>query len=167
VRSPISIRISDQINLIKNDWIFTKWLYVQSRLRHKYPCLSKTGMDPVELKTFMERHGYPFGASLTPFSFSRYPPSSGLVFGLPANPAKLKDRMLKENPLFSARLNDFSRMYLRRASELLDIDSSLFPMGHPMRAERAEVLEENDTLRKENLELRKRLEQMSKNKKQH
>lgn len=121
-------------------------------------------VDPIQLKAFMDMHGYPFGFGLSPFEFPRYPPSAGTMPGMSPNPAKLKERALKENPLFSARLNDFSRMYLRHASSLIERPSA-FPAGHPMSSNRADVamLEENDKLRKENLELRKRIEQMTKN----
>lgn len=121
-------------------------------------------MDPAEIKAFMDMHGYPFGFGLS--SFHRYPPSAGMRQGMPTHPAKLKEKILKDSPLFSARLNDFGRMYLRHASSLFDMNSTMFPPGHPIHDNRADIttLEENEKLRKENLELRKRIEQISKNK---
>ncbi|CAE6499377.1 MAG: hypothetical protein QXE84_07220 [Candidatus Nitrosotenuis sp.] len=121
-------------------------------------------MDPIEMKAFMDMHGYPFGFGL--FGFHRYPPSAGILQGMASHPAKLKEKILKENPLFSARLNDFGRMYLRHASSLFDMNSSVFPPGHPMYDNRVDitVAEENEKLKRENLELRKRLEQITKGK---
>jgi len=122
-------------------------------------------MDPVELKSFMSMHGYPFGFGLSPFEFPRYPPSAGSLPSMLPSPAKLKEKVLKDSPLFSARLHDFRRMYLQHASGLLEARSE-FPAAHPVSKGSADITmqNENDKLRKENLELRKRIEQMTKNK---
>lgn len=124
-------------------------------------------MDPAELKAFMDMHGYPFGLGLSPFGFPRYPPSAGVSHDKVPNPAKLKERILKDSPLFSVMLNDFGKRYLRHASDLLEINPMPFPPGHPMYHQRMDVttLDENDKLKKENLELRKRIESMTKDKK--
>jgi hypothetical protein len=123
-------------------------------------------MDPTEMNMFMEMYGYPFGFSLSPFSFTRYPPMA--TSSIDANPAKLKEKMIKENSTFSAKLHDFNKMYLRHASSLFDMSSNMFPPGHPMNLQsRADHLiqEEYEQLRKENAELKKRIEQLTKNKK--
>jgi hypothetical protein len=124
-------------------------------------------MNPVEMKMFMEMHGYPFGFSLSPFDFPRYPPAA--MGPTSMNPAKLKEKMIKENSTFSAKLHDFNKLYLKHASGLLDMRSNVFPPGHPLNPQGTSnfaTQEENDQLRKENAELRKRIEQLAKNKKQ-
>jgi hypothetical protein len=110
-------------------------------------------------------HGYPFGFSLSPFAFPRYPPAATGPMGV--NPAKLKEKILSEDLTFSAKLHNFSKSYLQQASGLLDMSSSMFPPGHPMNHPRIDHMtqEEIEKLRKENTELKKRLEQLSKNKK--
>jgi hypothetical protein len=123
-------------------------------------------MNPVEMKMFMDMYGYPFGVSLSPFEFPRYPPSA--IGPTNTNPAKLKEKMIKENSTFSARLYDFNRLYLRHASGLLDMSSNAFPPGHPLSHGKADYLlqDENMKLQKENSDLKKIIEQMTKTKKQ-
>jgi hypothetical protein len=123
-------------------------------------------MDPLEMKMFMEMYGYPFGFSLSPFVFPRYLPSA--IGPMSMNPAKLKEKMIKEDPAFSAKLHDFSKMYRIHAASLFDTNSNMFPPSHlggPRGTNNHVVQEENEQLRKENAELKKRIEQLTKNKK--
>ena len=122
-------------------------------------------MDPVEMKMFMEMHGYPSGFSLSPFGMSRYPPGAITPFSM--NPAKLKEKIIRENETFTAKLHDFNKMYLQHASSLLEMTSKMVPPGHPMYSHaKPEVIDdENQRLRKENAELKSRFEQMTKSKK--
>ncbi|MFI5416710.1 MAG: hypothetical protein ACHQW9_01505 [Nitrososphaerales archaeon] len=122
-------------------------------------------MNPVEMKMFMEMHGYPMGFSLSPFNLSRYPPGANAPFSM--NPAKLKEKIIRENETFSVKLHDFNKMYLQQASSLLEMTSKMVPPGHPMYSQaRPEVVEgENEKLRKENSELKNRFEQFTKSKK--
>lgn len=140
-------------------------LYFTPKAKAKIPINIIPNMDPAEMKTFMEMYGYPFGFSLSPFSFPRYPPMATASMG--ANPAKLKEKMIKENSTFSAKLHDFHKMYLRHASGLFDMSSNMFPPGHPMNLQSRTdytIREEYEQLRKENAELKKRIEQLTKNK---
>jgi hypothetical protein len=123
-------------------------------------------VDPVEIKAFMDMHGYPFGFGLSPFNLPRYPPGMGARIATGVNPGKLKEKVIRDDQLFSAKLHDYSKMYLRRASNLMEMNPIAFPVGHPMNSQGSDmaVEEENEKLRKENLELRKRIEQMTKNK---
>lgn len=124
-------------------------------------------MNPAEIDTFMAMHGYPFGYSLSPFAFPRYPPSA--IGPMSMNPAKLKEKMIKEDSMFSAKLHEFSKLYLRHASGLLDMSSNIFPPGHPMNIPSKVnhvIQEENEKLRKENAELKNHIEQLAKTKKQ-
>ncbi|MEW6043549.1 MAG: hypothetical protein AB1608_04750 [Thermoproteota archaeon] len=120
-------------------------------------------MDPTEMKMFMDMHGYPFGFSLSPFALPRYPPAAKNRF---LNPAKLKETMIREDPMFSSKLHDFQKMYLKHATGLLDMSSNTFLSGHPLNQSTNDLTnEEIERLRKENVELKKRLEQL-KSKKQ-
>lgn len=117
-------------------------------------------MDPTEIKAFMEMHGYPFGFNLSPFSGLRYPPA--LIGPMGTNPAKLKEKIVAENSTFTGKLNDFNKMYLKHATGLVDMSASLFAPGHPMSHKIATdyiTKEENERLRHENAELKKRIEQ--------
>lgn len=116
-------------------------------------------MDPTEIKAFMEMHGYPFGFNLSPFSGLRYPPA--LVGPMAMNPAKAKEKMVAENSTFTAKLHDFNKLYLKHASGLMDMSASMFAPGHPMShtmASNYSTKEENERLRLENAELKKRIE---------
>lgn len=120
-------------------------------------------MEETQIKAFMEMHGYPLGFSLSPFAPLRYPP--GMT--APMGPAKLKEKMIADNPGFTGRINDFNKMYLKHASGLLDMNASMFAPGHPMSYKMATDYadkQELDKLRLENAELKKRIESF-KNKK--
>lgn len=117
------------------------------------------------MKMYMDMYGYPVGFNLSPFIYPRYPPSA--IGPMVRNPARLKEKLIKENSTFSARLYDFNKMYLKQASNLFDMRSNVFPPGHPLNFSKVDYLteEENEQLRKENADLRKRIEQLTKNKK--
>jgi hypothetical protein len=115
-------------------------------------------MDPTEMRMFMDMHGYPLGFSLSPFALPRYPPAAKNRF---LNPAKLKETVIREDPMFSSKLHDFQKMYLKHATGLLDMSSNTFLPGHPLNQSASGFTnEEIEKLRKENAELKKRLEQL-------
>ncbi|MBI5378072.1 MAG: hypothetical protein HZA82_05555 [Thaumarchaeota archaeon] len=122
-------------------------------------------MNPVEMRMFMEMHGYPSGFSLSPFNLTRYPPGANAPFSM--NPAKLKEKIIRENETFTVKLHDFNKMYLQHASSLLEMTTKMVPPGHPMYSQaQPDVVEgENEKLRKENAELKSRFEQLTKSKK--
>ncbi|HSA98822.1 MAG TPA: hypothetical protein VLF17_07060 [Candidatus Nitrosotenuis sp.] len=117
-------------------------------------------MNPIEMKMFMEMYGYPAGFSLSPFGLPRYPPGINAPFSI--NPAKLKEKIIRENETFTVKLHDFNKMYLQHASSLLEMTSRMVPPGHPMysQAQPEAVEGENERLRKENAELKSRFEQI-------
>ena len=58
------------------------------------------------------------------------------------------------------KLQDFNQMFREHANNILDMNESIFPPGHPLfnREKSISLLkEENDKLTKENLDLKKRL----------
>ncbi len=130
-------------------------------LKQKYPTKLPVFVDPTEMRAFMEMHGYPLGFSLSPFTFPRYPPAISNRLG--TNPGKIKGQMIQSDMMFSGKLHDFHKMYLKHASGLLDMSSNAFLSGHPMNIMAKNDLatkEENDRLRKENADLRKRIDQL-------
>ena len=121
-------------------------------------------MNPEDLRAFMDMYGYPFGPRLNPFEFPRYPPSAMATAHM--NPAKIKEKMIKENSTFYAKIDEFNKLYLKGAAGLLDMNSSPFPASHPLMLRSADYLLQNENiqLQKENADLKKRMEQMTKGK---
>lgn len=96
--------------------------------------------------------------------FIRYPPTS--------NPPrnfdyvhKLKTKFVENGASMLPKLHNFNQMYQNQASGLIQSSTKLFPPGHPLRTKQESLTilkEENDKLKKENLEL----QNMLKNKKE-
>ena len=105
--------------------------------------------------------------NITDFSFLtqdtlRYPPSANLPSGL-VNTSKLKRQLSADNAALSPKLQDFTEMYHKMAAGLLNISSdTLIPPGHPIHSRENSVAilkEENKKILKENMELKKKLEE--------
>ena len=98
---------------------------------------------------------------LTPDTL-RYPPSANLPSGL-VNTSKLKRQLSADNAALSPKLQDFTEMYHKMAAGLLNISSdTLIPPGHPIHSRENSVAilkEENKKILKENMELKKKLEE--------
>ena len=98
---------------------------------------------------------------LTPDTL-RYPPSANLPSGL-VNTSKLKRQLSADNAALSPKLQDFTEMYHKMAAGLLNISSdTLIPPGHPIHSRENSVTilkEENKKILKENMELKKKLEE--------
>jgi len=97
-------------------------------------------------------------------NFMRYPPNSSPPKGL-ANSEILKSRFLNESAGMLPKLQDFNQMFRQYADSILNMNESVFPPGHPLfnRERSISALKEtNDKLLKENLELKKRLEEKTK-----
>ena len=98
---------------------------------------------------------------LTPDTL-RYPPSANLPSGL-VNTSKLKRQLSADNAALSPKLQDFTEMYHKMAAGLLNISSdTLIPPGHPIHSRENSVAvlkEENKKILKENIELKKKLEE--------
>ena len=98
---------------------------------------------------------------LTPDTL-RYPPGANLPSGL-VNTSKLKRQLSADNAALSPKLQDFTEMYNKMAAGLLDMSSNtLIPPGHPIHSRENSVAilkEENKKILKENMELKKKLEE--------
>ncbi|HIF53435.1 MAG TPA: hypothetical protein EYQ87_05630 [Candidatus Nitrosopelagicus sp.] len=98
---------------------------------------------------------------LTPDTL-RYPPGANLPSGL-VNTSKLKRQLSADNAALSPKLQDFTEMYHKMAAGLLDMSSNtLIPPGHPIHSRENSVAilkEENKKILKENMELKKKLEE--------
>jgi len=101
------------------------------------------------------------------FQFPRLPP--GLTtpgFGVVPNSQKT---ITKNNDSLNSKLQDFKQMYQKFTAGLFDMSyPGLIPPGHPLysKSNSIETLNgENAKLQKENLNLQKQIEKLSKNKK--
>ncbi|MCA9827736.1 MAG: hypothetical protein KC444_05005 [Nitrosopumilus sp.] len=95
------------------------------------------------------------------FQFPRIPPGlSNPMFGIQQNP--MKEQFLRSADTVNQKLQGFQQMYQMYASGLLSMGSMVVPPGHPLYSRQSSVRalqSEKDQLLKENLELKKRLEE--------
>ena len=119
---------------------------------------SKWTMDAIELNPFL---GLPMSI------FPRYPPGVLPPTIALMNQKRLKEKFFQENASMTTKLQDFNQMYQKLASGLFEIAYQALPPSHPLfsRLNSSTLLKnENDKLRKDNLELKKQLEKNQKNK---
>ena len=119
---------------------------------------SKWTMDAIELNPFL---GLPMSI------FPRYPPGVLPPTIALMNQKRLKEKFFQENASMTTKLQDFNQMYQKLASGLFEIAYQALPPSHPLfsRLNSSTLLKnENDKLRKENLELKKQLEKNQKTK---
>jgi len=99
-------------------------------------------------------------STLVPDSI-RYPPNATIPKGL-VNAPKLKEKLSADNAALTPKLENFVQMYQQMAAGLLNISlDKLIPPGHPMYSKENSVIllkEEKEKILKENLELKKKLE---------
>ena len=119
------------------------------------------------MNNFMKKNIFGIYDNTTDFSFLtpdalRYPPGANLPSGL-VNTSKLKRQLSADNAALSPKLQDFTEMYHKMAAGLLNISSdTLIPPGHPIHSRENSVAilkEENKKILKENMELKKKLEE--------
>jgi len=119
------------------------------------------------MNSFMKKSIFDIYDNITDFSFLtpdalRYPPGANLPSGL-VNTSKLKRQLSSDNAALSPKLQDFTEMYHKMAAGLLDMSSNtLIPPGHPIHSRENSVAilkEENKKILKENMELKKKLEE--------
>jgi len=98
-------------------------------------------------------------STLTPDSI-RYPPGANIPKGLIDTP-KLKKKMSNDGAALTPTLENFAQMYQQMAAGLLNISlDKLIPPGHPLYTKENSITilkEEKEKIRKENLELKKKL----------
>jgi len=119
------------------------------------------------MNSFIKKSIFDIYDNTTDFSFLtpdtlRYPPSATLPSGL-VNTSKLKRQLSADNAALSPKLQDFTEMYHKLAAGLLNKSSdTLIPPGHPIHSRENSVAilkEENKKILKENMELKKKLEE--------
>jgi hypothetical protein len=119
------------------------------------------------MNSFIKKSIFDIYDNTTDFSFLtpdtlRYPPGANLPSGL-VNTSKLKRQLSADNAALSPKLQDFTEMYHKMAAGLLNISSdTLIPPGHPIHSRENSVTilkEENKKILKENMELKKKLEE--------
>ena len=119
------------------------------------------------MNNFMKKNIFNIYDNTTDFSFLtpdalRYPPGANLPSGL-VNTSKLKRQLSADNAALSPKLQDFTEMYHKMAAGLLNISSdTLIPPGHPIHSRENSIAilkEENKKILKENIELKKKLEE--------
>ena len=119
------------------------------------------------MNSFMKKSIFDIYDNTTDFSLLtpdalRYPPGANIPSGL-VNTSKLKRQLSADNAALSPKLQDFTEMYHKMAAGLLNISSdTLIPPGHPIHSRENSVAilkEENKKILKENMELKKKLEE--------
>ena len=118
-------------------------------------------MDSYAAKKKNGMYGLPIDfSSLAPDSI-RYPPNASLPKGL-INTPKLKEKMSADSAALTPALENFAQMYQQMAAGLLNMSlNKLIPPGHPLYSKENSVTllkEEKEKILKENLELKKKLE---------
>ena len=109
-----------------------------------------------------------FGVSSFPTDFStlapdsiRYPPGVNIPKGL-VNTPKLKEKISADTVSLTPTLENFAQMYQQIAAGLLNMSiDKLIPPGHPLYTKENSITilkEEKEKILKENLELKKKLE---------
>ena len=98
--------------------------------------------------------------TLTPDSI-RYPPGASIPKGLVDTP-KLKEKLSIDSAALAPTLENFAQMYQQMAAGLLNMSlDKLIPPGHPLYTKENSITilkEEKEKILKENLELKKKLE---------
>ena len=99
-------------------------------------------------------------STLTPDSI-RYPPGVSIPKGLVDTP-KLKQKISVDSAALAPTLENFAQMYQQMAAGLLNMSlDKLIPPGHPLYTKENSITilkEEKEKIMKENLELKKKLE---------
>ena len=118
-------------------------------------------MDYFSAKRHFDKYGFTTDFStLSPDSI-RYPPGVNIPKGL-VNTPRLKERLSVDTASLNPKLENFAEMYQQMASNLLNMSvDKLIPPGHPMYSKENSITllkEENQKILKENLELKKKLE---------
>ena len=118
-------------------------------------------MEDLPIKHLKDIYGLNPNIPHLALQFPRLPPNlSNPMFKIFENP--MKEKFVEDNALINKKLQGFQQSYQRYASGLLTMNSSgIVPPGHPLFSRQNSVSTlkaENDKLLKENLELKKKLD---------
>jgi len=117
-------------------------------------------MDNMVMRHLLDLYGLNPNIPHMAFQFPRLPP--GLNHPLSSVPQnQMKPQLTQHSETINQKLQGFQKMYQDYASGLLSKESPIIPPGHPLFTSRNSVQTlkiENEKLIKENLELRKKLE---------
>ena len=118
-------------------------------------------MEDLKAKRFFEMYGFaPDFSTFAPDSI-RYPPNAIIPKGL-VNAPRLKEKLSADNATLAPKLENFAQMYQQMAANLLNMSlNRLIPPGHPLYSKENSITllkEEKEKILKENLELKKKLE---------
>ena len=119
-------------------------------------------MDNYTAKKFFDTYSLTTDFSALAPDSIRYPPNASIPKGL-VNTPKLKEKMSADSAALTPKLENFVQMYQQMAANILNISlDKLIPPGHPLYSKENSVTllkEEKEKILKENLELKKKLEQ--------
>jgi len=118
-------------------------------------------MDNYAEKKKIGMYGLPVDFSALAPDSIRYPPGVSIPKGL-VNTPKLKEKISADSAALTPKLENFAQMYQQMAAGLLNMSlDKLIPPGHPMYSKENSITllkEEKEKILKENLELKKKLE---------
>ena len=118
-------------------------------------------MDYYDTKKKINMYGLPTDFSTLAPDSIRYPPSASIPKGL-INTPKLKERSSVNSAALTPQLENFAQIYQQMAADLLNMSlNKLIPPGHPLYSKENSIAllkDEKEKILKENLELKKKLE---------
>ena len=118
-------------------------------------------MNNHDSKKFFGMYGFPTDFSTLAPDSILYPPGASIPKGL-VNTPKLKEKMSVDGASLAPTLENFAQMYQQMAAGLLNMSlDKLIPPGHPLYTKENSIAilkEEKEKIQKENLELKKKLE---------
>ena len=118
-------------------------------------------MDNPTTKRLFDVYGITTNFSALAPDSIRYPPSANIPIGL-INAPKLKAKLSSDNAALAPNLENFAQMYQQMAAGLLNMSlDRLIPPGHPLHSNENSIRllkDEKEKILKENLELKKKLE---------
>ena len=118
-------------------------------------------MDYYAAKKKIDIHGFTTDFSTLAPDSIRYPPGVNIPKGL-VNTPKLKEKISVDSAALAPTLENFAQMYQQMAAGLLSMSlDKLIPPGHPLYSKENSITllkEEKEKILKENLDLKKKLE---------
>ena len=118
-------------------------------------------MEDLKTKRLFDMYGFATDFSAFAPDSIRYPPDATIPKGLIDTP-KLKEKISVDSAALAPTLENFAQMYQQMAAGLLNMSlDKLIPPGHPLYTKENSITilkEEKEKILKENLELKKKLE---------